>query len=212
MLAFRRVHDRDTHARMTGCTTVYFYGHGVGNKYGWMSNFFEASFVEGSLTCKWAEQGLMALKAELMDDTASIEKIMHATKPGACKQLGRRVKPWNQELWDREKLNIMVRVTRAKYDQNPMLRKKLIETGTAVLAEASPRDRVWGIGLSIKDAEAGVAWKGQNLLGQALMLVRTELLKEDGGEEEEEGRTVYVRFGSTPPRPNQEKSKSDDGS
>jgi ribA/ribD-fused uncharacterized protein len=62
----------------------------------------------------------------------------------------------------------------AKFSQNPLLERFLLETGTRVLVEAAPRDLIWGIGLGQNDprAQDPATWQGLNLLGFALMEVR----------------------------------------
>ena len=124
----------------------------------------------------FAEQWMMAAKARLMGDRKTLEKILSQhDNPTGVKRLGRQVRPWKQELWDAEKYNVVLEGTRLKVSQNPRVRKILMATGGSVIAEASPSDRVWGIGLNKKDAEAGMAWRGDNLLGRALMQVREEI-------------------------------------
>ena len=93
------------------------------------------------------------------------------------KSLGRRVTPFNQQLWEKERFKIVVVGNMLKFNQDDRLRKKLKDTGNKTLVEAAPRDKIWGIGISVKDAQAGKKWKGQNLLGKALMKVRKKLTK-----------------------------------
>lgn len=65
----------------------------------------------------------------------------------------------------------------AKFSQNPDLKEFLLGTGDAVIVEASPYDKIWGIGLKANDERARnpETWRGENLLGFALMDVREEL-------------------------------------
>jgi len=148
--------------------TVYFYK-------GFFSQFFKAPIVDNNgvrYICN--EQYMMAHKAKLMGDIRSYKKIMRETKPMEIKKLGRRVQFWNQDKWNQFKYDIVLDATRYKVQQHPRLRQMLLETGVQDIAEAAPRDRIWGIGLSIKDAKAGEPWRGKNLLGQAWMQVRSE--------------------------------------
>lgn len=146
----------------------YFYG-------GYLSNFYTAPFTLRGQQFKTSEQGFMYLKALLMGDSASAAKILKATIPARAKALGREISPWNQELWNREKYEIMKEVLTAKFTQNYALGKLLVATGDVGLVEASPTDRIWGIGRSVADAKKGLPWRGENLLGKALMDVRWEL-------------------------------------
>lgn len=144
---------------------------------GYLSNFYSAPFTLRGHRFSTSEQGFMYLKALLMDDQESANKILRSVSPARAKALGRRISPWNQELWNREKYEIMKEVLSAKFGQNNYLRKLLIATGNIELVEASPTDRVWGIGRSVADAKQGLSWRGENLLGKALMDVRSELAK-----------------------------------
>ena len=149
------------------------------------SNFFPSSFKMNH-TCigdstqehvyDTSEQAIMHIKACLMGDTESATAILGmGKKPLACKKQGRKVRPWNEELWQQSVEKIAVAVLLAKFSQNEALRAKLVNTGSSTLAEAAPHDRIWGIGLSIASAKTGQQWKGRNLLGNALMQVRNEL-------------------------------------
>ena len=74
------------------------------------------------------------------------------------------------------KYDVVKNGNRAKFEQNPDLKKLLLATGNAILAEASPKDKIWGIGLDAQTAESTdmSEWPGQGLLGRALMELRTE--------------------------------------
>ena len=148
--------------------TFYFYA-------GLFSQFHRAPVLDSKgrcFTCN--EQYMMAHKALLMGDRRTFDKIIRETHPKKIQRLGRRVTPWNQAKWDAHKYDIVLAATRAKVEQHPYVRRALLDTGAQVIAEASPRDRIWGIGLSQKDAEAGEDWRGTNLLGEAWMQVRSE--------------------------------------
>ena len=124
-----------------------------------------------------AEHFMMAEKARLMGDREKAAAIVSAPNAAAAKRLGRAVAPWDQELWERERFAIVVRGNQAKFGQHRDLRDFLLATGKRVLVEASPRDRIWGIGLSRDDERARDPrrWRGLNLLGFALMEVRRRL-------------------------------------
>ena len=121
-----------------------------------------------------AEHFMMAEKARLMGDSATRAKILEAAHPGAAKRLGRTVTPWDESLWTAERFGIVVRGNVAKFGADDEMTELLLATGRRVLVEASPRDRVWGIGLG-KDNPAATdprRWRGENLLGFALMEAR----------------------------------------
>lgn len=134
-------------------------------------------FVVDGVTYGCAEQFMMAEKARLFGDEATRAKILATDSPRDYKALGRSVAGFVQAVWDRECLEIVVRGNRAKFGQNPDLRAALLATGDKLLVEASPLDRVWGVGLRADDPRIHdpASWRGQNRLGEALMRVRAEL-------------------------------------
>ncbi|MDC0666423.1 NADAR family protein [Nannocystis radixulma] len=134
-------------------------------------------FVVDGVTYGCAEQFMMAEKARLFGDEATRAKILATDSPRQHKALGREVAGFVQAVWDRECLEIVVRGNRAKFGQNPDLRAALLATGDKLLVEASPLDRLWGVGLRADDPRIHDTsrWRGKNLLGEALMRVRAEL-------------------------------------
>jgi ribA/ribD-fused uncharacterized protein len=123
-----------------------------------------------------AEQYMMAEKARLFDDAATRQEILATSDPGKAKALGRRVQSFDEDVWKAARFDIVVRGNVAKFGQNDPLRYFLLGTRDKVLVEASPSDCIWGIGLAADDANANnpSAWRGLNLLGFALMKVRSE--------------------------------------
>lgn len=99
---------------------------------------------------------------------------MLAKTPKEIKKLGREVSNFDQAVWNKNKLEIVIKANYNKFTQNSELLKQLLATGDRVLVEASPWDRIWGVGLGADDPDVydRDKWKGQNLLGQALMTVR----------------------------------------
>lgn len=134
-------------------------------------------FVVDGVTYSCAEQFMMAQKALLFDDQTTLKKIMDARSPKQHKALGKMVSPFVQEVWDSNCLDIVIRGNLAKFSQNPEMKEALLSTGERTLVEASPYDRVWGVGLRADDARIydPKSWRGQNLLGKALMEVRSRL-------------------------------------
>ena len=119
----------------------------------------------------------MAAKAELFGDGEIRAQILESRDPKRIKALGRKVRNFDQTLWDRAKYSIVLNGNWCKFSQNRALRDFLLSTGNSVLAEASPFDGIWGIRLSAASSEARdpLKWRGENLLGFALMEVRDEL-------------------------------------
>ena len=124
-----------------------------------------------------AEQYMHAEKARLFGDEAMAERIMKSDSPHEHKLMGGRVSGFEQDKWDAHKVAIVTAGSRCKFGQNAGLRRRLLDTGDAILAEANPKDYIWGIGLAEDDPAAlePATWQGQNLLGQILMAVRGEL-------------------------------------
>ena len=117
---------------------------------------------------------MMSEKAKLFKDEEIYQLIMKESVQDKIKKLGRQIKNFNNEEWDKNKEKIVVNGNILKFSQNEDLKNYLIETGDKILVEASKFDHIWGIGLeeSNPDAKYPSRWKGQNLLGFSLMLVR----------------------------------------
>ena len=105
------------------------------------------------------------------------EKILATTDVAVIKALGRQVKGYNDSYWNGVRQIVVYQGLMAKFSQNEKLKNLLLSTGDSILAECAVKDRIWGIGVSMKDADRldKAKWKGQNLLGYALMLVREKL-------------------------------------
>ncbi|MCA0275203.1 MAG: NADAR family protein [Proteobacteria bacterium] len=142
-----------------------------------LSQWWAASFLVDGVGYPTAEHWMMAEKARLFGDHEIASRILGAGSPKQVKQFGREVRGFDATLWDREKGRIVAEGNKHKFGQNPALRDFLLSTGDAVLVEASPVDAVWGIGLAADDDRAGdpLQWRGENLLGFALMEVREGL-------------------------------------
>ncbi|BCJ48199.1 hypothetical protein GCM10010168_25590 [Actinoplanes ianthinogenes] len=142
-----------------------------------LSQWSPEGFTVDGVRFATAEHYMMWRKAELFGDTASAGHILAAGHPRQAKTLGGRVTPFDQQTWDEHRFAIVVAGNLAKFRQNPELGTFLLGTGNRVLVEASPMDRVWGIGLTRDDPRADdpSRWRGLNLLGFALMEVRARL-------------------------------------
>ena len=142
----------------------------------WTLSPFTVDLVE--YNC--AEQFMMASKARLFGDDTALSAILATTDPREQKRLARHVRLFDPELWRSECEHVVLHGNLAKFSQNEEMHLALIQTGDRRLAEASPHDALWGIGLSAHDPRASSpdSWCGQNLLGQALENAR-EILRRD---------------------------------
>lgn len=168
-------HYNDTHIFFTKSFLSQWYG-GFGGQNSWFT-----LPLFGSIMIKFncAEQAMMWTKAMLFEDYGTAEQIMRQTHPSIQKKLGRQVVGFRDDDWDRVKLDIVTSITRHKFRQNKHLSTKLLATGDKILVEAAPWDKVWGIGMGVEDVgvEDEKNWKGENLLGKAIMTVREDLFE-----------------------------------
>lgn len=141
------------------------------------SQWFPSVFEVNGQVYQNAEQYMMAQKASLFDDQAILAEILLTSDPKEMKALGRKVRGFEQHVWEAARFDIVVEGNRAKFTQNPLMATYLRHTGSQILVEASPVDTIWGIGLSARDVQASdpAQWRGLNLLGYALMAVRAEV-------------------------------------
>ena len=141
------------------------------------SQWYPANFSEGDTTYLTAEHYMMAKKAELFGDLSIRDEILKVSHPKQAKELGRKVRSFDGAVWDENKIQIVQQANLLKFSQHPELREFLLGTGDRIIVEASPYDRVWGIGMTgdHPHAEQPERWRGENLLGFALMAVREQL-------------------------------------
>lgn len=142
------------------------------------SQWHRCAFAVDGNAFSCAEQYMMHGKALLFADAEMAAKILAADHPKEHKALGRKVRNFDDKAWKAAREGIVLAGNRAKFTQNPPLLEQLLATRGTTLVEASPYDRIWGIGLSAKDprAQDPNQWKGQNLLGKILTTLRDELL------------------------------------
>ena len=147
-----------------------------------LSQWWPASFVVEGERYETAEHYMMAEKARLFRDEAALEKILAAGHPGEAKKYGREVQGFDNQTWFEHRFEIVVRGNVAKFGQNDELKGYLLKTHNRVLVEASPVDKIWGIGLAADDVRAQDVerWQGLNLLGFALMEARRRLSGNSG--------------------------------
>lgn len=159
---------------------LFFYGHTNDKKEvtkSSLSQWYIKDFKENDLLFNCMEKYMMYNKALLFDDKDIANEILNNNQPKAIKELGRKVKNFNDELWDKMKYKIVFTGNYYKFSQNTDLRNFLLSTKNKVLVEASPYDKVWGIKMKYDDEniENPFCWKGKNLLGFALMEARDEI-------------------------------------
>lgn len=156
---------------------VFFWGHTSDDDYCFFSNWSEYPVWADDFIFPTAEHFLMHSKAMMMGDTAAALAIMKAKTPKEAKALGRRVKNFNEKLWNSKREEVMVDGLKRKIAWTTSIHGSLQSTGDRIIAEASPYDRIWGIGISKDNPRALYmsAWPGTNLLGKAWMRVRDEL-------------------------------------
>lgn len=141
---------------------------------GCLSQWWPSPFTVDGRVFATAEHWMMWSKAMLFGDEATAARVLAAEHPGEAKNLGREVRRFDENVWQRERFGIVVAGSIAKFEQHQDLQSFLLGTGKRILVEASPLDRVWGIGLAATDPKASdpVRWEGLNLLGFALMRAR----------------------------------------
>ena len=157
---------------------------------GCLSQWQKTSFQAGGYEYRCAEQYLMAQKALFFNDFEAFEKILAARRPDKMKALGRQVKNFDENKWDTIKFQLVLEGNFYKFTQNKEMADLLTRTNNKILVEASPFDRVWGVGLDEKNEKIHNPnyWKGENLLGFALMELRD--LLESGGFSTDDSRTL----------------------
>ena len=153
--------------------------HNPDEENGYLSNWYPSAFVVDGVGFSSAEQYMMYKKAVCFGYWDTAKEILCTDDAAQIKELGRQVSNYNESYWNGTRQIVVFEGLLAKFSQNENLKNQLKATDDAVLAECAVKDRIWGIGLSMKDSDRFEIsrWKGQNLLGYTLMMVR-ERLKE----------------------------------
>lgn len=151
--------------------------------YGCLSQWYFSDFEYCGQKYISCEQWMMANKAILFRDSETLKKILDCDDNRKIKNLGREIKNFNESVWTYYRMPIVIHGNMLKFSQNAEIKNILMKTGKASLIEASPYDKIWGIGITAKDAEhrlsIGKGIPGLNLLGKCLEEVRTLLKLED---------------------------------
>ena len=148
---------------------------------GSLSNWYLSEFTVADIRFSSMEQYMMYEKAILFHDQETAKKILQTDNVAEIKALGRTVQNFDDTVWGQSREEIVYKGVFEKFRQNPELRKRLERTGEEVIAECAVKDKIWGIGLSMKDEDRFCVerWKGQNLLGKILMDVRKDIKQEN---------------------------------
>lgn len=151
--------------------------HNPDEENGYLSNWYRSDFTVDGVQFSSMEQFMMYKKAICFSDIKIAWKIQETSDVSKIKELGRQVSGYNENIWNGLRQITVYEGLLEKFSQNRVLCEKLKETKNTILAECAVKDRVWGIGLSMNDPRRLDIreWKGQNLLGYALMLVREKI-------------------------------------
>lgn len=151
--------------------------HNPDEENGYLSNWYHSAFLIDDVEYTSMEQYMMYQKAIHFQDISIAEDILATQDVAQIKKLGRRVSGYNDHIWSGIRQIVVYEGLKAKFAQNDNLRKQLVETQDAILAECAVKDCVWGIGLSMHDPKRLnlEQWRGKNLLGYTLMMVRDGL-------------------------------------
>lgn len=159
----------------------FFWGHRV-SKDGTvtescLSQWWMCNFTENDVTFCCAEQYMMYQKAILFKDFECAQKILQCNEPRKIKAYGRSVANFDENIWNHKKYGIVLKGNILKFSQNEPLQQFLLNTGSKIIVEASPYDKIWGIGMGKESPDRLIPskWNGENLLGFALMETRDRL-------------------------------------
>lgn len=153
-------------------THVYFWG-------GVFSQWYSSPFSLYNDKFATAEHYMMWRKALLFKNDDIAAEILQNPSASDVKRLGRKIQNFNQEVWNENKFNIVCDGSWYKFTSSKELMSKLLETGTKTLVEGSPEDTIWGVGLHYNDDKIldESNWRGENLLGKALVQTRNKILE-----------------------------------
>lgn len=167
------------------------------------SQWWDSPFTVDGVTYPTSEHWMMAGKARLFGDETALAQVLAAASPGAAKAVGRSVQGFDDAAWEAARFELVVQGNVHKFSAHPDLGAFLVGTGDRVLVEASPHDRVWGIGLVAGDERAlrPGTWQGLNLLGFALMVARDRLRDQEPGGTALSARAAGPAPGRGPRRP-----------
>jgi ribA/ribD-fused uncharacterized protein len=144
---------------------------------GFLSQWYHSPFTIDNIKYDTAEHYMMAEKARLFGDSETLSLILKSSTAKEAKALGRKVKNFDDKIWRKHARDIVYKGNLAKFQQNPLMKSKLLATKDNILVEGNPYDPIWAVKLRDTDAKIlnPLEWKGTNWLGQVLMGVRVAL-------------------------------------
>ena len=148
---------------------------------GMYSQWFESPFEAEGQKFNCTEQYMMYKKAMLFGDEEVANAVMRTRNPKEQKALGRQVRNFDSAVWNQHAIDIVSEGNYQKFKQNPSLSQILLgEHANKEIVEASPLDKVWGIGLHFNDeaCDDKSKWQGTNWLGISIMNARERLVEE----------------------------------
>lgn len=142
-----------------------------------LSQWSVCKFTMRGIGYNCAEQAMMHMKAVKFNDFEMAERILSSCNPGEQKNLGRQVRNYNDIIWSEHRYDIVLEISKAKFNQSERHKEILMSTNDKEIVEASPYDTIWGIGMGVNEAMKTdpMDWKGYNLLGQALTQTRNNM-------------------------------------
>ena len=174
--------------------------HNPNEENGYLSNWYPSPFKIGNVEFSSMEQFMMYRKAGCFCDEVIAKKILSTDDIAEIKSLGREVSNYDEHIWNGVRQIVVYEGLLAKFSQNQDLKDRLKDTGGAVLAECAVKDLIWGTGLSMNDPNRFdmSKWRGQNLLGYTLMMVRERLQFGYSWEQRKLGECFTERIESMP--------------
>lgn len=143
----------------------------------YFSNWYPSGFIVDYITFNCGEQYMMYHKAMTFDDDETADKIMRTDDPSTQKKYGRQVQGYDDKVWSEVRYELVKKGLVQKFMQNPEMKQYLLDRKDKIIVEASPYDRIWGIGYHENDdniLDEIDNW-GENLLGKMLMEIAQEL-------------------------------------
>lgn len=165
-------YDNDRFIKITD-NHVIFYNDKI------LTNFSSCTFWVDDQIFNSSEQYFMYQKAIHFKDHETAKLILKATNPAEAKRLGRQVKNYNDKSWNAIRDFVMCHGLYNKFTQSKPHKEYLMrdEFYGKLFVEASPIDRIWGVGMDIDnpDIDDESKWLGENALGQLLTSIRNLL-------------------------------------
>ena len=142
-----------------------------------LSNYHKCNFTVQERKFLSTEQFIQYTKACHFNDINTAAKILQATNAMECKNLSRQIALTDEvERWSKVAPEKCLPGIQAKFQQNPKLKKILMNTGTKTIVESS-YDKLWGTRVPIhsQDCLNNEAWTSTGILGNLLMQTRESL-------------------------------------